>query len=219
MARFVSALQGCVESGIMLWFCYGSTASILCSNLLLSTAWMSGVSCMKRLHLSAELIPSAEGNEGLLSIQPSDYPALSQSGGSIRLGFNPIRSNHQPDGTLQPLLINRLEDGTLKAMSAECPHGSCAVRLQRGSQPHVCPCHASRFRLDGASVAPRHSVWKPTLPKNSPMGPHVWCRACVSPCPQVVDLGQSQLALDSRHGARCPMRWCVDDKSTNPGSA
>jgi hypothetical protein len=43
--------------------------------LLLSTAWMSGVSGMRRLHLSAELIPSAEGNQGLLSIQPNDYPA------------------------------------------------------------------------------------------------------------------------------------------------
>ena len=155
--------------------------------LLLSTAWMSGVSGMKRLHLSAELIPSAEGNEGLLSIQPSDYPALSQSGGSIRLGFNPIRSNHQPDGTLQPLLINRLEDGTLKAMSAECPHGSCAVRTTaRAVSLMSAPVMLHDFDwMVRASVAPRHSVWKPTLPKNSPMEACTsWCRACVSPCPR-----------------------------------
>ena len=122
----------------MLWFCYGSTASILCSNP--PAEHCLDERCLaQRLHLSAELIPSAEGNEGLLSIQPSDYPALSQSGGSIRLGFNPIRSNHQPDGTLQPLLINRLEDGTLKAMSYECPHGSCAVYLQHGQSVSCLP--------------------------------------------------------------------------------
>ena len=162
----------------------GSTASILCSNPPAgSTAWMSGVSGMKRLHLSAELIPSAEGNEGLLSIQPSDYPALSQSGGSIRLGFNPIRSNHQPDGTLQPLLINRLEDGTLKAMSAECPHGSCAGASPQHGQSVSC-LPLSCFTISTGWFAHqwprRHSVWKPTLPKNSPMEACTsWCRACV----------------------------------------
>ncbi len=164
--------------------------------LLLSTAWMSGVSGMKRLHLSAELIPSAEGNEGLLSIQPSDYPALSQSGGSIRLGFNPIRSNHQPDGTLQPLLINRLEDGTLKAMSAECPHGSCAVRTySTGSQSHVCPCHASRFRLDGSRISGPAPFGLETYPcEEQPDGSlHVLVpRLRFTLSTQVVDLGQSQ---------------------------
>ncbi|MGA1015214.1 MAG: Rieske (2Fe-2S) protein [Limisphaerales bacterium] len=164
--------------------------------LLLSTAWMSGVSGMRRLHLSAELIPSAEGNQGLLSIQPNDYPARNQSGGSIRLGFNPIRSNHQPDGTLHPLLINRLEDGSLKAMSAECPHGSCAVRtFSPGSQAHVCPCHASRFRLDGSRISGPSPFGLETYASEEQADGslHVLVpRLRFTLTTQVVDLGQSQ---------------------------
>lgn len=107
-----------------------------------------------RLRLAGELIPVPDDNRGLLNIQPDDYPVLAETGGSVRLGFNPIRSNHQPDGTLHPILINRLESGQLIALNAECPHASCAIRTySQSTNTHSCPCHASRFRIDGRRIS------------------------------------------------------------------
>jgi len=122
--------------------------------LLVNTAWMSGVGGMHRARLLGELVPQQDDNRGVLNVHPQDYPVLAETGGSVRLGFNPIRSNHQPDGTLQPILINRLEDGSLKVLNAECPHASCATRTYSiQSQSHLCPCHNSRFRLDGTRIS------------------------------------------------------------------
>lgn len=115
---------------------------------------MAGVGGTHRLRLAGELVPSPDDNLGLLNIQPNDYPVLAESGGSVRLGFNPVRSNHLPDGTLHPILINRLESGELIVLNAECPHASCAVRtLSQSSNTHTCPCHSSRFRMDGSRIS------------------------------------------------------------------
>ncbi len=120
---------------------------------LFNAAWMTGVGRMHRLSLLGDVSPAPEDNRGVLNVRPDDYPALEETGGSLRLGFNPIRSNHQPDGTLHPILINRLENGSLIVLSAECPHASCAVRtFSKSSNTHSCPCHASRFRLDGTRI-------------------------------------------------------------------
>ncbi|MBT5706568.1 Rieske (2Fe-2S) protein [Verrucomicrobia bacterium] len=87
---------------------------------------------------------------GALRIRPSDYPALDQANGSVRIGINPLRSNHQPNGTFHPILVNRLPNEQLIALSAECTHASCAVRTYNSSaNAHVCPCHGSRFGIDG----------------------------------------------------------------------
>lgn len=122
--------------------------------LLLNTAWMAGVGGMHRLRLTGELVSNPDDNRGVLNIHPDDYPVLANAGGSVRLGFNPVRSNHLPDGTLHPILINRLDSGELIVLNAECPHASCAVRtLSQSSNTHACPCHASRFRIDGTRIS------------------------------------------------------------------
>lgn len=122
--------------------------------LLFNAAWMTGVGRMHRLPLLGDLTPTPDDNQGVLNVRPEDYPALEEVGGSVRLGFNPIRSNHQPDGTLHPILINRLEDNSLITLSAECPHASCAIRtFSKSSNTHTCPCHSSRFRLDGTRIS------------------------------------------------------------------
>ncbi len=91
---------------------------------------------------------------GVLKIRPSDYPSLNSPNGSIRIGVNPLRSNHQPNGTFHPILVNRLEDESLIALSAECTHASCAVRTySQTAQSHICPCHGSRFAIDGRRLS------------------------------------------------------------------
>lgn len=43
------------------------------------------------------------------------------------------------------------ENGRLKALSANCTHLGCRIREQEGNQL-VCPCHGSRYTLQGNVV-------------------------------------------------------------------
>lgn len=48
----------------------------------------------------------------------------------------------QPEGAQEPVL----------AYAAECPHLGCAITLAAGGQSFVCPCHLSRFDLQGRPI-------------------------------------------------------------------
>ena len=41
------------------------------------------------------------------------------------------------------------EGGSVRALSTVCPHAGCAVDWDEGASAFVCPCHDSRFALDG----------------------------------------------------------------------
>jgi Rieske Fe-S protein len=43
----------------------------------------------------------------------------------------------------------RHEDGTLSAVSPRCTHLSCIVHFNDAERTWDCPCHGSRFDLDG----------------------------------------------------------------------
>ena len=53
----------------------------------------------------------------------------------------------------------RREKGAEKveAISATCPHAGCFVEMDREERCFRCPCHNSRFTLDGGIVAPSPS--------------------------------------------------------------
>ncbi len=54
----------------------------------------------------------------------------------------------------QPLIIVRQNDGTLRAMSAICPHrGMPVVESDGNAQSFSCPYHLWKFALDGALVS------------------------------------------------------------------
>jgi cytochrome b6-f complex iron-sulfur subunit/menaquinol-cytochrome c reductase iron-sulfur subunit len=42
---------------------------------------------------------------------------------------------------------------SVRALSAVCPHLGCSIDLAPDLQGFACPCHASRFGLDGAATA------------------------------------------------------------------
>lgn len=46
---------------------------------------------------------------------------------------------------------------TVEALSATCPHAGCFVEMDASSRCFRCPCHNSRFTLDGGIVAPSPS--------------------------------------------------------------
>ncbi len=87
---------------------------------------------------------------GLISVEASRVPEVQQRGGSVLL---------HPDGTdfigrpLALLVANTTSQG-LRAWSAYCPHAGCEVAWVDGDDAVVCPCHASRFSVDGAVTHP-----------------------------------------------------------------
>lgn len=64
----------------------------------------------------------------------------------------------EPVGTVWLVRGGAGADGPVLALSAECPHLACQVKLAGDRRSFVCPCHDSGFRLDGSRVnkiAPR----------------------------------------------------------------
>jgi Rieske Fe-S protein len=51
------------------------------------------------------------------------------------------------DGT--PVALSRDDSGTARAVRATCTHLGCIVGFNDGDQTWDCPCHGSRFALDG----------------------------------------------------------------------
>jgi Rieske Fe-S protein len=54
-----------------------------------------------------------------------------------------------PDG-LGKKGVFRAEDGTLHAVSLRCTHMGCLVRFNAAERSWDCPCHGSRFAVDGS---------------------------------------------------------------------
>ena len=55
------------------------------------------------------------------------------------------------DVVLGAAYIRKVGEG-LDARSAICPHLGCAVAFDRAANNYLCPCHDSRFALDGAKL-------------------------------------------------------------------
>jgi cytochrome b6-f complex iron-sulfur subunit/menaquinol-cytochrome c reductase iron-sulfur subunit len=53
---------------------------------------------------------------------------------------------------LGSIWVHRSGDA-VRALSAVCPHLGCSIDLAADQQGFACPCHASRFGLDGAAHA------------------------------------------------------------------
>jgi nitrite reductase/ring-hydroxylating ferredoxin subunit len=65
-------------------------------------------------------------------------------------------------GAVEGVLVN--DGGTIKAVSAVCPHQGCLLRLDAAAHRLRCPCHPTVFDLTGKLV----SYHLPTPPANLP---------------------------------------------------
>ena len=52
-------------------------------------------------------------------------------------------------GRNDPVLLVRVDDETVAANTVICTHQQCNVAFNAGSQQLLCPCHQSRYDLDG----------------------------------------------------------------------
>ena len=125
-------------------FALGTAASTL-----FGKAWRASV--------LADITPSGSGK---LRIKLSDYPALLEDFGSVRIGINPIENPIDPIGPFYPVLINHHTGNTYYALDTRCPHQGCIVPPYDNFEgKSVCACHGSGFgisgnRLNGPSTSP-----------------------------------------------------------------
>jgi len=115
--------------------------STACSSLL-GGAWVGTV--------VAEVQSPAGLDNGILRLRISDFPALLQDFGSVRLGTSLIVSGPRPSGLFYPVIINRAPGQVFYALGGECTHEGCVVPTFNATQKYIqCPCHGSRYALDG----------------------------------------------------------------------
>ena len=105
--------------------------------------------------------------KGLLSVPMARMPELSRAGGSILLHVN---ASDFVGRRVSVLVANTTSQG-LRAYGAYCPHSGCEVAWVDGEDSVVCPCHLSRFAVDGSVTHPPAVVDLDTYPaKLSPDG-------------------------------------------------
>jgi Rieske Fe-S protein len=105
--------------------------------------------------------------KGLLSLPMARIPELGQAGGSVLLHVN---ATDFLGRRVSVLVANTTSEG-LRAYGAYCPHSGCEVAWVDDENSVVCPCHLSRFAVDGAVTHPPAVVNLDTFPaKLSPDG-------------------------------------------------
>src|SRR6267142_5100254 len=112
-------------------------------------------------------IEAGTPNKNLLSVPMARMPELGQSGGSVLLHANAVDFLGR---RVSVLVANTSSEG-LRAYGAYCPHSGCEMAWVDGENSVVCPCHLSRFAVDGTVTHPPAVVDLDTYPaKLSPDG-------------------------------------------------
>jgi nitrite reductase/ring-hydroxylating ferredoxin subunit len=96
--------------------------------------------------------PTVSG-AGLLELNVTQFPELQNVNGSVRLLFNSIVGS-RPNGPLYPVVVSRGAANQFYTLNARCTHQGCAVpAFDSASAASVCPCHGSRYGIDGSLLA------------------------------------------------------------------
>src|SRR5258708_13860657 len=86
----------------------------------------------------------------LLSVPTARMPELAQPGGSILLHAD---ATDFLGRRVSVLVANTTSQG-LRAYGAYCPHAGCEVAWVDREDSVVCPCHLSRFSVNGSVTRP-----------------------------------------------------------------
>jgi len=118
-----------------------------------STACALGLAaCM---HTNGARIVAAPLASGAIVIRLADQPELATVGGAIKL---------KPPGYDDTILLWRSGANEYSATSIICTHMGCEVEVADEGKALACPCHGSRYAIDGtvthgpADRALRHYV-------------------------------------------------------------
>jgi len=103
--------------------------------------------------LMADCTPILAG-AGILRVKLSEFPALQNDGGAVRLSLNPFVASSTSVTPFYPVLINRVGAGNFVGLSSRCTHLGCVVNAyDEGSGGCVCNCHGSVFAIDGRRLS------------------------------------------------------------------
>lgn len=103
--------------------------------------------------LVADCQPIQSG-AGILKVAVNDFPALQNEGGSVRLALNPFSPTNSNVTPFYPVLVNRGPGTQFFTLRTRCGHQGCVVPPFNVSQgASVCPCHGSRYDIDGSVLA------------------------------------------------------------------
>jgi Rieske Fe-S protein len=78
-----------------------------------------------------------------VKIQIADHPNLQSVGGGDVI---------TPPESPSPLALERQDENTVTAISAVCTHAGCTVALDGATKSWLCPCHGSRYDLQGKVI-------------------------------------------------------------------
>lgn len=84
---------------------------------------------------------SVAPTDGQVAVDLVLIPSLNIVGGSVGL---------RVDGVDEELIAVRVSEGEVVVLTRVCGHMGCKVRFSGAAQELECPCHGSRFALDGA---------------------------------------------------------------------
>lgn len=80
---------------------------------------------------------------GTVTLRLSEIPDLAAVGGWTGL---------RVDGVDDELIVARVGPDDVRVVSRICGHMGCKVKLASDAASFDCPCHGSRFELDGAKI-------------------------------------------------------------------
>jgi len=99
-------------------------------------------------------------------LSPPDTPSSPETPATVAVCENHALTRKQAHFARyrnRPVVVLRLDDGSLRAFDATCPHLGCTVRLDPDRNTLRCPCHGAEF--DPATGAPeRGPAVHPLLP-------------------------------------------------------
>jgi Rieske Fe-S protein len=115
--------------------------------LFLGTAFSSIMGKSWSSAYAATFVPASQSPS--FRIKVSDYPALQEEIGSVRLGVTHVGPDEFPDGRYYPIIINRDLNG-FYVVDSICKHAACVVgAFNTGDFAMRCPCHGSLYDIRG----------------------------------------------------------------------
>lgn len=60
--------------------------------------------------------------------------------------------NRSPNTPVGAVYLRKIGERQVQAINVTCPHAGCPVEYNSGQHNYLCPCHNSRFNLDGTLV-------------------------------------------------------------------
>jgi quinol---cytochrome c reductase iron-sulfur subunit, bacillus type len=86
--------------------------------------------------------------------------------------------NKFTDVPVGAVYLRRTSDGKVEALNVVCPHAGCFVDALPDSEGFLCPCHLSRFTVEGKIADPRSPSPRPldTLPVEVAKDGAVWVK-------------------------------------------